>query len=883
MHLTSLLRVSRGPVADLSTSPRAHLTVEQGLVLLSPSFIMPSVISTVLLSVLLLLSLFPFHSLSAYCPSTYDVDWTSPSTLESQSMPLGNGDLALSVWVNASDGSLQYYAQPSSSFDENGQLLKLIRGRISFNLDTSSPPRFSSFHHHLHIANASQTISFQSGQLSVFAVIYVDRYHQVVRFHIQTSPPSMVSNSIEMWRTTPTTMGSNWQGGYYCDERFVYPDRLANSPAGTLTWYHRNDGDLNNSMYEAALRQQNLTGIGLENINPLVNRTWGGYLVHDDTTSWGIGEVEKQWYGQSVSLRRSQPVSSFSFSLFPHTEEWSTVAEWQKRLTLTVQQVQAIPEAIRLSAHRQYWSDFYNRSHVEITLRNDSATTFLLNQVVLLQRMTDAMCGQNDYPIHFNGEGWNIGEYSDSPQGPDHRQWGSAFWWQNIRMSYYPAAPAGDFDLLTPLFRFYQRTQHVQETRIRQYYGHSGAYWDETLTMYGLMSNGQFGYQCTGNEQIHGNPWIRLHWDGSFELCLLMVQYYHFTQDETFALQTLIPVCSAVMDFFYQHFPGRDESNHTDFFPSQSLETWQCNTFGTGDRTGCPTNAIIYVSGMQATLTALLALPSPLVSDELRAMWTSQFIALPPLPKGQCQANTSQTCLLPAAGGWHPGVTNNTENVELYTVWPYAQYGVALADYSTILSNYNLRPFPCNDGWCQDVVDAAMLGLRDETAKQVIERVHLAPAVGWKFPTFNGPLQDSTPADDHFNVLRVAVQSMLVHEVSAASMDWAGLRERMGEIVQLEGEENGVQAEGTKLLLFAALPLGWDAEFKLWAQGPTVIEGTCFNNTLTSLVVTPESRRKDIVLLGCTNKEGSSLDATLHETAERVRNEISQQSRVNSN
>jgi hypothetical protein len=168
-------------------------------------------IPSYLILVLHLLFLIPLLARSAYSPSTYDVDWDVPSSLESESMPLGNGDLTVNLWVNASTGALMYYAQTSSSFEENGQVLKLIRGRVDLGLQSTD---FTDFHQHLHIHNASQTVTFTAGKLRVFALVWVDRYHSVVHFNLSTSQPVQATNSIEMWRTQPTPMGQNWQSGY---------------------------------------------------------------------------------------------------------------------------------------------------------------------------------------------------------------------------------------------------------------------------------------------------------------------------------------------------------------------------------------------------------------------------------------------------------------------------------------------------------------------------------------------------------------------------------------------------------------------------------------------------------------------------------------------
>ncbi len=56
--------------------------------------------------------------------------WTTPSTNAAGSMPVGNGDLGLNVWVDP-DGDLFLYAGKTDAWDGFGRLLKLGRLRLA--------------------------------------------------------------------------------------------------------------------------------------------------------------------------------------------------------------------------------------------------------------------------------------------------------------------------------------------------------------------------------------------------------------------------------------------------------------------------------------------------------------------------------------------------------------------------------------------------------------------------------------------------------------------------------------------------------------------------------------------------------------------------------
>jgi hypothetical protein len=141
--------------------------------------------------------------------------------------------------------------------------------------------------------------------------------------------------------------------------------------------------------------------------------------------------------------------------------------------------------------------------------------------------------------------------------------------------------------------------------------------------------------------------------------------------------------------------------------------------------------------------------------------------------------------------------------------------------------------------WCEDGNLAALLGFADDAAAAVlaatnISNTPLCPtaggcaaggknfSVGWRFPNFHGGGGDSVPTMMDAEVLRQTLHAMLLQF------------NRRGE-----------------LLLFPAWPAGWDVAFKLLAPHATTVEARCVQGKLVDLLVQPESRRKDVRILGC--------------------------------
>jgi hypothetical protein len=173
-----------------------------------------------------------------------------------------------------------------------------------------------------------------------------------------------------------------------------------------------------------------------------------------------------------------------------------------------------------------------------------------------------------------------------------------------------------------------------------------------------------------------------------------------------------------------------------------------------------------------------------------------------------------------------PNHTSNEENPELYPVHPYFLFNVASSGVEMAINAYHKRIFPCNVGWCQDIMDAALLGMIDifcgrrdvfcsfffrsfiplayflflfplfsfiplfslflisqwrffffffffflsvhwlgltrDAVTQVISRALTPPAIGYRFPGFSPHLQDYEPSVDHLANMNNALQWMLL-------------------------------------------------------------------------------------------------------------------------
>jgi len=420
-----------------------------------------------------------------------------------------------------------------------------------------------------------------------------------------------------------------------------------------------------------------------------------------------------------------------------------------------------------------------------------------------LQRFIQACAGRGNSPIKFNGTIFTVDARHGKEQfDADYRRWGGPYWFQNTRLAYWPMLASGDSEMMLSLFRMYMEALPLARARTRTYFGHDGACFPETMYFWGAYANDNFGWNRQGKPVSHcDNTYIRHYWDGALELAMLMLDYHAHTGDDAFLKSTLLPLAEPIIAFYDRHYP-RDPDGKLRLEPSQALETWQKAI-----------NPLPPIAGLHVALDRLLALPEGIIPAEQRQAWQRLRGELPDVPKKQADGGA---ILLPA-GKILQGA-RNSENPELYAIFPYRLYGVGKPDIEVGRATFARRRVKRTGGWTQDPIQAALLGLADVASRYTAQNFARKDP-GSRFPAFWGPNFDWIPDQDHGSVALIALQTMLM------------------------------QTEGRKILLFPAWPKGWDADFKLHAPRRTTVEGTYRAGKLGRLVVVPEARRKDLVIL----------------------------------
>ena len=729
----------------------------------------------------------------------FNVIWNTPSKNSLGSMPAGNGDIGINLWVEE-NGDLLFYLSKTDAWSENARLLKLGKVRMSL-----SPNPFNTgkpFLQELVLKDGVIHIEAGKSGEQVSIDVWVDAHHPVVELDVKSQKKIKASVTTEPWRMQQREIAENspelhsayglhkGADGIEVPGVFVEKDSILGNMDDEVIWLHRND----RSVWKDNLKLQGLEKIGDQNKDPLLNRTFGGLIRSDKLVE-----------SDASQFKTATPLKQFDVSVYALTAQTKTLDQWTQQIKDLANEIELLSKEKRLTEHKSWWQSFWDRSYIFVSTQNEQEKEKVANvsRNYNLQRYMNASSGRGNDPIKFNGSIFTVDTKNlDNRYGgfdADYRQWGGPYWWQNTRLPYWSMLEAGDLDLMKPLFSMYREALPARKHATKTYYNHEGAFFPETMTFWGTYVDSNYGRDRSelpfGTAQgIH----IRYYWQSGLELSLMMLDYYAFTQDEKTLNELILPVVKEVITFYDQHWE-RDENGKILFDPAMALETYKNAV-----------NPLPEIVGIHKVCTELLKLPETALNDEQRKQYRRLITELPEIPMREMDG---EKLLAPAHE--YSG-KQNIENPELYAIFPYRRYGVDKDNLELAIRTFNARESRENRGWQQQSIKAAYLGLTEQAANLMAEYFNAGTTV-YRFPTMWGPNYDWVPDQTHGAVAMIALQRMLL------------------------------QYEGNDIYLFPAWPKHWDVDFKLHAPQNTIIEATLKNGEITRLKVTPAKRENDII------------------------------------
>ena len=733
-----------------------------------------------------------------------DYVWHSPSRNSSESMPCGGGDIGMNVWVEG--GELLIYISRSGAYDQHNTLLKQGRLRIRMGDGWAAGTDFR------------QVLHLNEGYVEVAAgedkvIVWADLFSPTI--HIETESRRAVECSVayENWRYRPRPFrtGEPKQNSLKwskTDGMATAADTVRVEGEDAVVFFHRNPAV---TVFDRTVDVEGLAEVKAQLWNPLAHLVSGGAMQCDGMRF--VGTSQGEYAGtdfRAWNFRSRQPAKKHTVTVTLHTQQTPSDAAWYAGLTAAKQQTVGAA-AVRKARERSraWWRAFWQRSWIEA----DGGDAAPLARNYTLFRY---LLGCNAYgtePTKFNGGLFTFDPvHVDSANAytPDYRNWGGGTMTaQNQRLVYWPLLKSGDTDLMRPQFDFYLRMLPNAELRSRTYWGHAGGCFAEQTEQFGLPNFAEYGQKRPEwfDKGVEYNAWLEYEWDTVLEFCQMILESHRYASAD---IGRYVPLVESALTFFDEHYrylAARRGSKQLDgdgkliLYPGSACETYKMTN-----------NAASTVAALQTVLKTYIGLCGAYGRDA--EPWRAMLACIPAIPHRTVDGRET----IAPARTWER--INNVETPQLYPVFPWRIYGMASDEPIEIARNtYRYDPdalrFRSSKGWKQDNIWAACLGLTEEAVRLNREKLADGP---YRYPAFWGPGFDWSPDHNWGGSGMIGLQEMLM------------------------------QCDGERIVLFPAWPAEWDVRFRLHAPDNTTVEAEQRGGRIEKLQVTPEYRRKDIII-----------------------------------
>jgi alpha-L-fucosidase 2 len=643
----------------------------------------------------------------------YNVVWDSPSRTAMGSMPTGNGDIGLNVWVEE-NGDLLFYIGKTDAWSEVGSLLKL--GRVRLRLSPNPFAAGQPFEQTLGLRNGEIRVRAGKPESQARISVWVDAVYPIIRVDAETAQPSEVQVIYERWRTQQRQLEGDevhsahgLEGG---PEPLVsYGDSIQLEGEDSVIWYHRNA----RSAFPSIMKLQGLTEVGVD--DPLLNRTFGAAMNGDDLVRMN-----------PTTLRSKTASRKHGVNIYALTATTGSSEDWVREMQSLIARLGPMKPEHRRSSHDKWWQDFWDRSYVRITGGEEQHR---VSQAYALQRFINACGGRGAYPIKSNGSIFTVDtKAGETTYDADYRRWGGVYRFRDARLIYWPMLASGDHDLMQPFFRMYLDARSLAQRRTRLYFNHEGVFFPETMYFWGAYANSDYGWKREGKPLSHVESTdIRHYFSNSLELLAMMLEYGRYREDKQFA-RSIAQLAEGVIDFYDKHYE-RDSGGRLRFASGQTV------------------SPMPEIAGLRYVLAMLLADKVPITKQ---ASNTARKL-LDQLPGIPLKEGSTLRAL--ASEG------RNEDNTELHAVFPYRLFGVEKPDLDVARYTFEKRKRVNAGAWRLDAIQAAYLGLAFQ-ARDIVEEIFCAPNPEMRFPAFWGPKPGWTPDQDHGSVAMMALQAMLL-------------------------------------------------------------------------------------------------------------------------
>jgi alpha-L-fucosidase 2 len=740
--------------------------------------------------------------------SAYDVIWACPSTYSRDSMPLGDGDTGLNVWVEERKG-LSILVGRSDTDKHN----KLCQIQVS-----TEPNIFSG-------KDFSQELSLEEG------IIRIRTDRTQINLWIDASVNDMGCGFLHLTGTTIEPVTVYAELALWRNDEVI---RDLNTRFGDMK-----NNDLVLDIEDAIARCHYHPKYGFEH----------ACVVGCELAGEAFGRVA------DTLLATRERVFSFDLMATILAEDVAMPKTWYDRLKQCKALYTERDSETHYSNHKNWWQKFWSRSRIEVS---NTSISRRINSQYVLQRYLFACSSRGLLPSLFNGSVFRteiekeaevaFSWVAENKTDADLRPWQSDYMGQNTRHQFWPLLASGDYDLLEPLVRLIRGRLKFQLKETWETMGHTGGFTPEKFTDRGfayhpsdlapLPESARLGRQSESweNEFWH----LQYHFLPTIEFLALFIDTYIHNQDQKFFHEVVLPCLDMCVDFYDAHYPDKDANGKRLFYPAGTAESYGKARSGYHELPQCGdvTNPVSEIAGLRYVLAKAVAIDEASISPARKRRLEEYLNEIPDVP----EKVFADTKLLAPAERYSPGLL--CEAAELYAVWPFRQYtlyanesrwAVGRQSFFTrrisLDGSVDIQPWETG-GWYPAGLCAATLGLGKEAARilelnysDTLPTISIINNIEYQErptkPRFEGfwnhPHMDGIPDFCHAGVSMNLLQHMLL------------------------------QWDDQRIYLLPAWESSWDVSFKLHAPFNTQIECVFKDGRIKSLKVTPESRMKDLV------------------------------------
>jgi len=686
-----------------------------------------------------------------------NIVWNEVSQDESASFPFGNGVVAGNVWAEK-DG-MYIYLTRNDCFSELGRLLKAGKLKLSIDgcqWDDNCIQKLDLINGIIQISNSKLIIN-----------VFADSELPIIWIKGKMKSPSIVSIEPQIWRTKSRSLDENEKHSSYNLYNYngEFPIKesadIFFSIENSLGFFHHND----TSTYDFTLKNNYLDNIGVN--DPFKGRTFGAMISSDRLV-----------HSESSTLSSKIPVKDFTIKVAVTSIPNCNPEDWKVQTLSVLQSSSTYNQAV--AKNKTYWNDVWDKSYLDIST-SDVETGKKITEAYNCQRWLTLCAGKSEYPIKFNGSIFTLSPEkvnNSTSANPDYRKWGECYWWQNTRLPYFPMLKSGDWNVIQSLANFYYSLMPAFKEQAKVYYGANGAIIPETITQFGTFAASDY---CIGTKSIGAeNMYTRHIFQDPLELIHMLFDYYRYSGDVKYLQETTIPMSEEFLDFFISY-AKIDSLGKMRMTNTQSLETYWY-----GVENDMPT-----IAGLHAVVKDFTTLPSDIIIPAtLKEKIDYVRNALPDIPY---RVDTNGNKVFAPAEIYN-SQTNNFENPELMTIFPFELCNFTTKDIDIGRNSYLCRKFNLHFGWSQDALIAAMLGMTDEAKNEILIRLQNHNKE-FKFPAFFGPNYNWIPDGDHGSTLAIAIQDLVI------------------------------QSYDGQVYLLPAFPKDWNVRFKFAVPGKAYVWG----------------------------------------------------------